>query len=183
VQAKRPLRRFTVRTCANACRRRSTHFAVQCGGFCSGNGHRLARCFCAKVPYRGSSERKRARAECATTCSLHDSRPCGGSDAAAVYLLRPLPKKVLSHMAGGLETPLGTQVEAFANATISTPYDAAGDLEGSAKTTGRKTRGKQIGRKPLGRFFSRLGLGKRRGAAEPAASNAEPASANVSALG
>merc|ERR1711871_1315069 len=29
----------------------------------------------------------RNRAECATTCSLHDARPCGGYDTMAVYRL------------------------------------------------------------------------------------------------
>lgn len=93
IAARRPLRRYTVESCANACRRRSTHFALQCGGFCSGNGHRLGRCFCAKVPFLGTtSYRQRPDPECATTCSLHDARPCGGWDAIAVYSLQPLPQ-------------------------------------------------------------------------------------------
>ena len=92
IAARRPLRRYTVATCAAACRRRSTHFAVMCGGFCSGNGHRLARCFCAKVPYLGSAmARKKQKIDCSTTCTLHDSRPCGGWDALAVYSLHANP--------------------------------------------------------------------------------------------
>jgi len=145
VHAKRPLRRFTVQTCADACRRRSTHFAVQCGGFCSGNGHRLARCFCAKVPYRGWSGRARSRADCATTCSLHDVRPCGGWDVAAVYLLRPQPKRAPNWMGGGLMR------STMSNAS-STPYDAAGDLDSvdAASAGTRKPRGKLAGRKSPG---------------------------------
>jgi hypothetical protein len=89
VVARRPLRRYTVETCATACRRRSTHFAVQCGGFCSGNGHRLARCFCAKLPFVGTTiGKRRQKVECSTACSLHDPRPCGGWDAVAVYSMR-----------------------------------------------------------------------------------------------
>lgn len=87
VPARRPLRRFTVASCAAACAvRKTTHFAVQCGGFCSGNGHRLAKCFCAKPNYSGIARgRKRRASECATACSLQDPRPCGGLDAVAVY--------------------------------------------------------------------------------------------------
>lgn len=137
VVAKRPLRRFTVQTCATACRRRSTHFAVQCGGFCSGNGHRLAKCFCATVPYTGTSTKQRPKVECATACSLHDSRPCGGWDSAAVYLLRPYRD--------GLVLP-SDGAEA-ANVSAITPYDAAGELETNAPSGGRKGRGKQGARK------------------------------------
>jgi hypothetical protein len=92
VHARRPLRRYTVASCALKCSARSAaHFAMQCGGFCSGNGHRLARCYCAKgdVMRLRTSPKHRNPAECATTCSLHDSRPCGGFDSLAVYALGP----------------------------------------------------------------------------------------------
>ena len=86
IPARRPLRRFTVATCAVACQKyRAATFAVQCGGFCSGNGHRLARCHCAKPGMTPTSNSKSARLECATACSLRDSRPCGGFDSMAVF--------------------------------------------------------------------------------------------------
>ena len=146
VQAKRPLRRFTVHTCAVACRKRSTHFAVHCGGFCSGNGHRLARCYCAKVPYLGTTGRARAQAECATTCSLHDSRPCGGWDTAAVYLLRPSggddgsPLRVTTTGGGEPLVPLLT------SSNDTTAYDAGGDMPhpyGGAKARGKGRGGRR----------------------------------------
>jgi hypothetical protein len=87
VQARRPLRRFTVDACARTCERKSTHFGVQCGGFCSGNGHRLARCYCSKVQLTNSVGREKDPNECATACSLNDPRPCGGWDAMALYAL------------------------------------------------------------------------------------------------
>ena len=168
VQAKRPLRRFTVQACAKACRMRSTHFAVQCGGFCSGNGHRLARCFCAKVPYYGTTGRLRPKAECATACSLHDPRPCGGWDAAAVYVMRKAPHSpdLSSSMAG--------RWPRLPNVSTTTPYDAGGDMRPMASieepempaspTGGRmKPRGKQGG----GRGRS-AGRGRGRGGASGA---------------
>ena len=82
VQAKRPLRRFTVHTCAVACRKRSTHFAVHCGGFCSGNGHRLARCFCAKVPYGGSTS-GRPRPHLVQHAVMHAGRGAEGNGIAS----------------------------------------------------------------------------------------------------
>lgn len=96
VNARRPLRRFTVATCALACRtRNAAHFGLQCGGFCSGNGHRLGRCFCAKsastpalsVADVTSIRAQRPRYDCASTCSLQDARPCGGFDAMALFSL------------------------------------------------------------------------------------------------
>ena len=85
--ARRPLRRFTVAACALACRsRQALHFAMQCGGFCSGNGHRLGRCFCASSAKPIKSDiRFRPRTDCATTCSLQDARPCGGFDSMALF--------------------------------------------------------------------------------------------------
>ena len=141
VVAKRPLRRYTVQTCAQTCRRSSsTHFAVQCGGFCSGNGHRLARCFCAKAPYVVGAGGTRPRAECATTCSLHDSRPCGGWETAAVYA-----------------------ISANGSMPDSTPYDYAGDRQAQfLAMLGRNMRGGRRGRG---------GQGKRRGEAMEAARN------------
>ena len=95
VPARRPLRRYTVATCAAACRVRGAgYFGTLCGGFCSGNGHRLARCFCArsaagdaKFQLSFDPKRPRQRRDCATTCSLHDSRPCGGLDTMAVFAM------------------------------------------------------------------------------------------------
>ena len=53
-------------TCAESCRKR--YFALNCGGFCSGNGHRLGRCFCGDGATDGGSAlswgRRRDDAEC-----------------------------------------------------------------------------------------------------------------------
>lgn len=85
VRSKRPLRRFTVASCMQACRKaRRPHVALTCGGFCSGNGHKLGRCSCA-ARARIGEYRKLRGPECATACSLRDGRPCGGHDAMAVY--------------------------------------------------------------------------------------------------
>ena len=136
VHARRPLRRFTVATCARACQGKSTHFAVQCGGFCSGNGHRLARCFCAKVPFVGITHRK-PKAECATTCTLHDSRPCGGWDAAAIYTLTPRPQ-------------LAAPADATAATGVADPAAPGGGR--SALLPPRRMRIKQGGRGAGGRM-------------------------------
>ena len=82
------LRRFTVAACAATCRSESTTFALECGGFCTGNGHRLGRCWCGSSSLN-PSRRRRPRSSCATTCSLHDSRPCGGNGVLAVYSYGP----------------------------------------------------------------------------------------------
>ena len=81
---RRPLRRFTVATCAEACRNGSDTFALECGGFCTGNGHRLGKCWCGSGSL-DHSRRRRTRASCAMACSLHDPRPCGGNGVLAVY--------------------------------------------------------------------------------------------------
>jgi hypothetical protein len=83
VRPRRQLRWFTVSSCQRACGDAPV-FAVHCGGFCSGNGHRWASCFC------GSSSAPPAQRTldaglCATTCSLHDPRPCGGQGTLALY--------------------------------------------------------------------------------------------------
>ena len=100
VPAKRPLRRFTVAACAVACRTRSAaYFAMQCGGFCSGNGHRLGKCLCSRAAQTralnalasdggaGGPRSHRPRSDCASTCSLQDARPCGGFDAMAFFAM------------------------------------------------------------------------------------------------
>ena len=110
------------------------------------------------MPYFGTAGRLRPKSECATACSLHDPRPCGGWDAAAVYVMRKAPHAPdLRSAAAGL----GPRQ---ANVSITTPYDAAGDMglmplmedpEMAASPTGgrMKSRGKQSGGriKPAGR--------------------------------
>ena len=83
LQVRRPLRRFTVSTCLKACGK-APLFALHCGGFCTGNGHRLGQCLCAHREIAPGGRKLRDR-DCATTCSLHDSRPCGGPVGMAVF--------------------------------------------------------------------------------------------------
>lgn len=83
----RKLRRYTVELCERACAA-STHFVIQGGGFATGNGHMHGRCKCARPPPGAGSlyeARRWPSTNCATTCSLHDSRPCGGARAVALY--------------------------------------------------------------------------------------------------
>ena len=83
LQVRRPLRRFTVSTCLKACGK-APLFALHCGGFCTGNGHRLGQCLCGRSEI-GPERKKFGDRDCATTCSLHDSRPCGGPTGIAVF--------------------------------------------------------------------------------------------------
>jgi hypothetical protein len=88
---RRNLHRYTVQSCHTACtafpRTADGYFGLHGGGFSNGNAHVLARCFCAER----TCPRSRCLAEalpshqCATSCSLHDARPCGGPAALAVY--------------------------------------------------------------------------------------------------
>ena len=113
---KRRLYRYTVASCIEACRsrrRRPTVAALSGGGFATGNGHAHARCMCAATsPPRASDTynlstpsvkatsgqvtapmaippgwKRRPNVDCATTCSLRDSRPCGGQRAHAFFNL------------------------------------------------------------------------------------------------
>lgn len=138
LSARRPLRRFTVESCGLACRRQSrtaTHFAVHCGGFCSGNGHKLARCLCAKGTYASATTQaggdsgatamiagpRHPKAECATTCSLHDARPCGGHDAVAVYhMVGPGRNRgVLRNLSSLILAASGKQPQTLASGRLS----------------------------------------------------------------
>lgn len=85
---RRKLHRYTVRSCHSACATvfESGHFGLHSGGFSTGNAHILGRCFCTKrIVGARSAGRPLPSSECATTCSLHDPRPCGGPRAIAVY--------------------------------------------------------------------------------------------------
>lgn len=109
---KRRLFRYTVASCVHACRSLGVQgalAAVTGGGFAFGNGHSHARCMCAAGSANASSWAgdlesdavdsgtkpkklqpppgwlQRADSECATTCSLKDSRPCGGVRAYAFF--------------------------------------------------------------------------------------------------
>ena len=88
-KTRRMLRRYSVAACETACWEKGTEaFALQCGGFCSGNGHKLGRCFCGPAFVAAVAMVKRLPPKvCETTCSLHDPRPCGGYDGLAVYNL------------------------------------------------------------------------------------------------
>ncbi|KAL1500451.1 hypothetical protein AB1Y20_013108 [Prymnesium parvum] len=81
----RRLRRYTVQLCQESCSGRD--FTLQSGGFSSGNGHTGGVCKCVTKTSGEvqQSLRRRPGSECATTCSLHDSRPCGGSVAIALF--------------------------------------------------------------------------------------------------
>jgi hypothetical protein len=84
----RKLRRYTVASCIASCDREGKRFAsVVGGGFSTGNGHAHARCACATTdPFSASPAwRRRPNHECATTCNLHDARPCGGYKAHALF--------------------------------------------------------------------------------------------------
>ena len=77
-------------------------FALHCGGFCSGDVHKRARCLCSKasggaMPTRYWVYNKPTRApvmleprpgdgHCVGTCSLADERPCGGPSKAGAEL-------------------------------------------------------------------------------------------------
>ena len=85
---KRKLRRYTVASCEAACawgNGRLRFAALVGGGFTTGNGHIHARCMCASALSPVDGWRRRPDAECATTCSLHDARPCGGHRAFALF--------------------------------------------------------------------------------------------------
>ena len=88
---RRKLWRYTVQLCQAACE--GGVFGLGEGGFSSGNAHMQARCLCAAgtggdaVQARLMSRRAND-AECATACSLHDARPCGGARALALFARR-----------------------------------------------------------------------------------------------
>ena len=84
---KRRLFRYTVAQCEAACLKDGKPFAaLNGGGFTTGNGHTLARCMCAIAELTvANGWQKRHDSECATTCALHDSRPCGGHRAYSLF--------------------------------------------------------------------------------------------------
>ena len=113
-----PLKRFAgahrgynVSRCEAACVARGARgFALHCGGFCSGDVHKRARCLCSKagggaMPTRYWVYNKRLLVDplaterapvmieprpgdghCVGTCSLADERPCGGPSKAGAEL-------------------------------------------------------------------------------------------------
>lgn len=150
---RRMLRRFTVATCASVCRAlpEAKVFALECGGFCAGNGHRLARCWCgSQQPERKS--RKRPPGTCAWTCSLHDPRPCGGSGVRAVYsflskpgeeVATPVTKAPLKATAKGAVAPSHPSREQGRNnrgrrTTFSRLVTRARGSRARTRTKGRK---------------------------------------------
>lgn len=90
---------FNVSGCEQSCAvrgdehgRRSSHFALVCGGFCKGGDvHNRGRCLCGgEAAWRGLQGRRLRDGKertCDSTCSLHDARPCGAAGAMAVYEL------------------------------------------------------------------------------------------------
>ena len=88
---RRKLWRYTVQLCQAACE--GGVFGLSEGGFSSGNAHTQARCLCAAakggdVALQERLSRRSSDAECATACSLHDPRPCGGANAIALFAIR-----------------------------------------------------------------------------------------------
>ena len=85
---KRKLWRYEVASCIAACRgSRHELAALGGGGFVGGNGHAHARCLCAprSALVLAPPWHRRPNSECATTCALHDARPCGGPKSFAVF--------------------------------------------------------------------------------------------------
>ena len=85
---KRKLWRYTVAMCVTSCRDSGHALAALIdGGFSSGNGHAHAQCKCARARsiLDASSWIRASDLECASTCNLHDSRPCGSSKHYAFY--------------------------------------------------------------------------------------------------
>lgn len=85
---RRKLWRYTVEDCQSACR--GAGFGLSEGGFSTGNAHAQGRCLCAVrrgtvAAPRPPQLRARPEADCATTCTLHDPRPCGGPRAIALF--------------------------------------------------------------------------------------------------
>jgi len=85
---RKRLWRYTVEDCQLACR--GAGFGLSEGGFSTGNAHAQGRCLCASrrgpvAAPRPPRLRARPDADCATTCSLHDPRPCGGPRAMALF--------------------------------------------------------------------------------------------------
>jgi hypothetical protein len=76
-----------VQLCQAACE--GDGFGLSEGGFSSGNAHAQARCLCATGTGGDALQARLSRrandAECATACSLHDARPCGGARALALF--------------------------------------------------------------------------------------------------
>ena len=65
-------------------------FGLMEGGFSSGNAHALGRCICSARQSRGANRLVKSLGrgkdrDCATACSLHDARPCGGARALALF--------------------------------------------------------------------------------------------------
>ena len=125
-------------TCAESCRKR--YFALNCGGFCSGNGHRLGRCFCGDGATDGGGAlswgRKRDDAECQTTCALHDSRPCGGAGGRMAVYFRHSSAGIVytrnateAREAGARRRQRRKQAAAEAAAEAAEPIDQPGFVE------------------------------------------------------
>ena len=80
-------RGFNVSMCEQKCAG-WPHFALICGGFCSGDVHYRGRCVCGQgMAWRRILVAPLGAQKCESTCSLHDDRPCGGAAAMAVYNL------------------------------------------------------------------------------------------------
>ena len=78
-------RGFNVSMCEQKCAG-WPHFALICGGFCSGDVHYRGRCVCGQgMAWRRILAAPLGGNKCESTCSLHDDRPCGAAAAMAVY--------------------------------------------------------------------------------------------------
>lgn len=89
---KRKLWRYTVSMCQTSCRASGQGIAALLGGgFSSGNGHAHGHCSCAESSILNSSNLRRADdSECASTCNLHDARPCGSARHHALFSTQSL---------------------------------------------------------------------------------------------
>ena len=76
---------FSVADCERACAG-YRYYGLLGGGFCTGDAHRRASCYCAQPGVlRALSAHRTSTLKCASTCSLRDERPCGGARAISLY--------------------------------------------------------------------------------------------------
>ena len=76
---------FTVAECESACVG-YRYYGLLSGGFCTGDAHRRALCYCGRPGViRALSGHRTSALKCASTCSLRDERPCGGAKLISMY--------------------------------------------------------------------------------------------------
>lgn len=76
---------FSVADCERACAG-YRYYGLLGGGFCTGDAHRRASCYCGQPGVlRALSAHRTSTLKCASTCSLRDERPCGGAKVISLY--------------------------------------------------------------------------------------------------